>query len=116
MSNTTPDKLDIKQVDKKLNKLQFPIYSMTQFNNYVLIGGGGGGKGKELANCIEVYHLSYPDMAANILRKKTHTENTGNKVANFMENANGLNVIAACLTNYLALYKFHVKEGKISLL
>lgn len=47
-------------------------------------------------------------MSANILRKKTHSEDTGSKVANFMENANGLNVIAACISNYIGLYKFHV--------
>lgn len=33
-----------------------------------------------------------------------------------MESANGLNVIAACLNNFVGLYKFHFKdaEGKLS--
>ena len=50
------------------------------------------------------------------MRKLTHKEDTGEKVANFLESANGLNVIAACISNFVGLYKFHFPEGKMSFL
>ena len=47
--------LDIKKVEKKLNTMQYPIYSMTQFRNFVILGGGGG---NEIENVIQVYKYS----------------------------------------------------------
>lgn len=86
---------------------------MTQFHNHVLVGGGGG---NEIENAIKVFKISDQDLAANKFFKETHSENTGKMVANYMDAANGLNVIAVCLGNHLALYKFHVQESKLSLL
>ena len=36
------DDLKISQVKKFNNVLQFPIYSMATFKNFVILGGGGG--------------------------------------------------------------------------
>ena len=86
---------------------------MTQFHNNVIVGGGGG---NEIENALKVFRISGQDLAANKFFKETHSENTGKEVANYMDAANGLNVIAVCLGKYTALYKFHVKESKLSLL
>lgn len=63
-----------------------------------------------------MYKYAQVDINSNILRTMTHKENTGDKVANFMEGANGLNVIAVAMNNFVALYKFHFPDGKLSLL
>ena len=43
--------------------MQFPIYSIAVYKNWVVIGGGGG---KGIANRMEVYDLNAPgDIQAN---------------------------------------------------
>jgi hypothetical protein len=58
---------------------------MTQFQNYVIIGGGGG---NEIENAIKVYKITDRDLATNKFHTETHSESTGKDVANFMDAAN----------------------------
>ena len=86
---------------------------MTSFQNFIIIGGGGG---NEIENAIKVFKITDRDLATNKFHTETHSESTGKDVANFMDSANGLNVIAVCMGNQTALFKFHVQEGKLSIL
>jgi len=91
-----------------LNRLKIPIYSIEYFERYVLIGGGGG---YEIANKIIVYEV---EANTQILTKQVHEEITGNTVPNYMQCAkDGLNLVAVCLTENVALFKIEPKTGKL---
>jgi len=78
--------------------LKIPIYCSGTFNQYVILGGGGG---NEIANKILVYDITNPgDVSANMLRKCVHEENTGKDVANYIDMAHvSISYILVC--NYI---------------
>lgn len=74
-----------------------------------MVGGGGG---YEIANKIDVYRLADPAREPRLLKELVHSEETGRGVANYLElGAGGLNVLAACVTEKIVIYKIDVADG-----
>lgn len=82
--------------------------------NYIYLGGGGG---YEIANKIQVYKV--PALGEELLQATNlvHEESTEKAVANFLQTARDNNsLLAACLTEQVAVYKVDSGSGKLSLL
>lgn len=109
------EELKISKVQKHTNILQIPIYCMGVYRNFLVLGGGGG---NEIANKLFIYRLDGPTFASNTLRNLVHEEQTGKEVANFVEFAHNLNVLAVCMGAQTAIFKLSMKEpaGKLELL
>ena len=74
----------------------------------MLVGGGGG---YEIENKIDVYQLADPGRE-KILKNLVHSEGTGTRVGNYFElGSQGLNILAACLTERVAIYKIEIQTG-----
>lgn len=90
MANLTKGKeLNISNVKKVPNILQFPIYSIAVFRNFVILGGGGG---NEIKNQLIMYELDGTEVSTNILKKVVHEEPTGSDVPNYMQLANNVSL------------------------
>lgn len=85
---------------------------MEVVGNFMYLGGGGG---YEIANKIQVYRV--PSLNTELLAQVVHEESTEKAVANFMQSARDNNtLLAACLTENVAVYKVDLNSGKLSLL
>lgn len=80
----------------------------------MLVGGGGG---NEIANKIMVYDLSDKgnQLPSNVLGKPVHEESTGQDVPNYIDTAMNINVVAACMGPFTAIYKIEPKKGELIL-
>ena len=82
MSITKGKDLNISKVAKIPNILQFPIYSVGVYRNFVILGGGGG---NEIKNTLAMYDVGSTELQTNILKKVVHEEETGSEVPNYMQ-------------------------------
>jgi hypothetical protein len=88
-----------------LHFVKFPIYSVEVFDNsFVYLGGGGG---NEIANLIWVFQITE---GCKQLGEPIHKEETGDEVAHYLQASKTCNMLAACLTNLLYIYKIE-KNG-----
>lgn len=87
MALTKGKELNISKVKKIPNILQFPIYSLAVYRNFVILGGGGG---NEIKNVIQMYRVGDTELQTNILKTMVFEEPTGNAVPNYMQIANNV--------------------------
>lgn len=92
-SFTKGKELNISNVKKVPNILQFPIYSIAVFRNFIILGGGGG---NEIKNQLIMYELEGSELSTNILKKVVHEEPTGSDVPNFMQVASNVSTRLIC--------------------
>lgn len=71
----------------------------------MFVGGGGG---NEIQNKIEVYQV---ESGQRIMKNKVHEESTQKDCPNFFDlGAGGLNIMAACVTAKVILYKIDLQS------
>ena len=84
--------------------INFPI-QIASYRDYIFVGGGGG---NEIQNKIEVYQVA-EGQGQKILKNKVHEESTQKDCPNFFDlGAGGLNIMAACVTAKVILYKIDI--------
>mmetsp|Transcript_33437 Transcript_33437/g.51334 ORF Transcript_33437/g.51334 Transcript_33437/m.51334 type:complete len:120 (+) Transcript_33437:6-365(+) len=105
------DNLNIKNVKKTKNLLLFPVYCLGVYQKYLIIGGGGG---NEIANKLSVYDLSdTTQVRSNELKEPKGHHQTGKDVANHIEVANQVNVLAVCMGESVVILKIVPETGEL---
>ena len=80
------------------------LKQIASYRDYIFVGGGGG---NEIQNKIEVYQVE--GQGQKILKNKNHEESTQKDCPNFFDlGAGGLNIMAACVTAKVILYKIDI--------